>query len=134
MRQLIYCSRWTPAARRDIAHTLQQVVGQSIQNNRLADVTGFLIAQDGLFLQLLEGPARGVGETLKRIGADPRHAQIKLISDIETSSRLFQQWNMAGQQGDGQPLDVATLDAESARGLLMIAAAREQDRERRLIA
>ena len=45
MRQLIYSSRWTDEAKRDLGLTLQLIVGKSIQNNRLVDVTGFLLAQ-----------------------------------------------------------------------------------------
>src|SRR3954462_416334 len=104
MRQLIYSSRWSDVARRDIDLTLQQIVGKSIQNNRLVDVTGFLLAREGLFLQLLEGPDRGVGATFKRITADERHNEITVISDTSADRRLFQQWNMAAaQEADAPP-------------------------------
>jgi hypothetical protein len=128
MRQIIYSSRWSDIARRDIDLTLQQVVGKSIQNNRLVDVTGFLLARDGLFLQLLEGPDRGVGETFKRIAADERHSDITVISDTAADRRLFQQWNMAAaQQTDAPP---RVLNAESAKAALLAAAEQQLTQER----
>jgi hypothetical protein len=132
MRQLIYSSRWTDDAKRDMDLTLQQIVGTSIQNNRMVDVTGFLLARDGLFMQLLEGPQRAVGETFKRISADPRHTDVRLIADVAAQARLFQQWNMAGIYQTAA-LGDAPLDAEAARALLRQAAAQERERERQLI-
>lgn len=128
MRQLIYSSRWSDMARRDIDLTLQQVVGKSIQNNRLVDVTGFLLARDGLFLQLLEGPDRGVGDTFKRISADPRHNEITVVRDAPADRRLFKQWNMAGAQQAGEQPRI--LNAESALALLLNAAEQQLAEER----
>ncbi len=133
MRQLIYSSRWTDVARQDMDLTLQQVVGKSIQNNRLVDVTGFLLAQDGLFLQALEGPAKGVGDTFKRIAADDRHNAITVLSDVTAERRLFKQWNMAGSRMAGEPARV--LDAANALAMLLNAAEQQlADERRQLIA
>jgi hypothetical protein len=128
MRQLIYSSRWTDQARQDMVLTVQQIVSASIQNNRMVDVTGFLLSQDGLFIQLLEGPARAVGATFERISADRRHDAIMLLSDIKPDRRLFQEWNMAGSQLE-QPTP-RTLNAETALVLLQTAAERLLAQER----
>jgi hypothetical protein len=128
MRQLIYSSRWSDIARQDMDLTLQQVVGQSIQNNRLVDVTGFLVARDGLFLQLLEGPERSVGDTFKRISGDARHNEITVVSDTATDRRLFKQWNMAGAQQAGTAPRV--LNADSALTMLLNAAEQQLAEER----
>jgi hypothetical protein len=129
MRQLIYSSRWTDLVRQDMVLAVQRIVSTSIQNNRMIDVTGFLLSQDGLFIQLLEGPARAVGETFGRISADVRHDAITVLSDIKPDRRLFQEWNMAGLQ-----LDQATprvLTAETALALLQAAAEQQLAQERR---
>jgi len=128
MRQLIYSSRWTDQARQDMVLTVQQIVSKSIQNNRLVDVTGFLLSQDGLFIQLLEGPARAVGETFDRISADARHDAIMLLSDIKPDRRLFQEWNMAGLQVEQAIPRVLT--AQTALGLLQTAAEQQLAQER----
>jgi hypothetical protein len=128
MRQLIYSSRWSDVARRDIDLALQQIVAKSIQNNRLVDVTGFLLAREGLFVQLLEGPPRGVGDTFKRITADDRHNEITVLADATADRRLFRQWNMvAAQQDEAAP---RVLDADSATAMLLAAAEQQLARER----
>lgn len=90
--RLIYASRATdPAALHD---TLRIVVSKSIQNNRLDNLTGFLAAGEGWFLQLLEGPGQMVADAFSRIGRDPRHDEIRLIADGPADTRLFRDWNM----------------------------------------
>jgi hypothetical protein len=97
MRRLIYSSRWSEGVRKDAYHTLQAVVGRSIQNNRLVDITGFLISHNGHFLQVLEGPSRSVAETFARIAGDPRHTDMQLLADLEpVEGRAFRGWSMAG--------------------------------------
>lgn len=130
MHQLIYVSRWTDDTRRDVPLALQQIVGASIQNNRMADITGFLLAQDGMFLQLLEGPVSAVRTAFSRISADTRHAGVGIISDAPAPARLFKQWNMAGVQGRGN-LDIDLSSAEAIRAALLAASEFESERERR---
>jgi len=90
--RLVYASRAThPEA---IDETLRTVVAKSIQNNRLDDISGFLAAGEGRFLQVLEGPGQTVAEAFARIGQDPRHDEIVLIADGPAERRLFTDWNM----------------------------------------
>ncbi|MDB5429252.1 MAG: hypothetical protein JWP35_368 [Caulobacter sp.] len=96
MRRLIYASHWAEGVRNDAHHTLQAIIGKSIQNNRLDDITGFLISHNGVFLQALEGPDRAIATIFAKIAADPRHADIKVLSDEAAEGRLFRSWAMAG--------------------------------------
>lgn len=64
--RLVYASRFT-GADRDLDETLRSIIAQSIQRNRMVDVTGFLVTGEGRFLQLLEGPADSVQATYARI-------------------------------------------------------------------
>lgn len=91
--RLVYASRFV-GAQRDFGETLQSIIAKSIQNNRLDDVTGFLLAGEGRFLQLLEGPAERVEQTYARIGQDARHDDLVLISAGPAEHRLFRDWNM----------------------------------------
>ncbi len=128
MRQLIYSSRWSDIARRDIDLTLQQIIAKSIQNNRLVDITGCLLTRDDLFIQLLEGPSRGIADTFKRIAADERHRDIAVIADTSTDRRLFQQWSMAFAK---QTQTIAgALDGEGAKGMLLAAHEQQLAQER----
>ncbi|PXA90062.1 hypothetical protein DMC25_08435 [Caulobacter sp. D4A] len=103
--RLIYASRATDPAGLD--QTLPVIVARSIQNNRVDDVTGFLAAGEGRFLQVLEGPGQVVAEVYQRIGRDPRHDEIVLIADGPAERRLFRDWNMGQRR----------LEAEDASAL-----------------
>ncbi|WP_454716979.1 BLUF domain-containing protein [Caulobacter segnis] len=92
LRRLIYASRFTGEG--DFGEVVRTIVAASIQNNRLVDVTGFLLAGEGLFLQWLEGPATAVEETYARIARDRRHADLATIADGPAERRWFRDWNM----------------------------------------
>jgi hypothetical protein len=132
--RLVYASRFT-GADSDLDETLRSVITKSIQNNRVVDVTGFLIAGAGRFLQLLEGPAGSVRETYVRIGRDSRHADLALISSGAVDRRMFRDWNMGQHRlgpNDGALLagagvdrfDPAILSADAALKLLVHAGGR----------
>lgn len=134
LRRLVYASRFTGDLR-DFDEVLRAVIAKSIQNNRLDDVTGFLVAGEGRFLQLLEGPAKAVEAVYARIAQDPRHADLALLHHDRAGRRLFRDWNM-GQHRLGAVdhgllsevglgvFDPASLDAERAERLLMRAGER----------
>nr|WP_295109092.1 BLUF domain-containing protein [uncultured Caulobacter sp.] len=92
LRRLIYSSRFVGEG--DFGEAVRAIVATSIQNNRLVDVTGFLLAGEGLFLQWLEGPATAVEETFARIARDKRHADLVTIADSPAERRRFRDWNM----------------------------------------
>jgi hypothetical protein len=127
LHRLIYASRFTGGG--DPNETLRTIVNASIQNNRLVDVTGFLLAGEGHFLQWLEGPAASVRETFERIARDTRHADIVTIADDPAERRRFRDWNM-GQHRLGvldqtllsdvglERFEPAGLDAERAERLM----------------
>lgn len=91
--RLVYASRFT-GAERDFDEVVRSVIAKSIQNNRIVDVTGFLVAGEEQFLQLLEGPEASVRETYARIGLDARHADLTVIVSGAVERRLFRDWNM----------------------------------------
>lgn len=130
LRRLIYASRYTGDAPLDEA--LRDIVGKSIQNNRIVDVSGFLLAGDGAFLQWLEGPAASVAETFERIGKDPRHGDLTILFDGGAPARQFRDWNMGQRQLSGQDrglladagvdgFEPAAMDAQTAERLLILA-------------
>lgn len=134
LHRLIYASRFT-GADRDFDDVLRRIIAKSIQNNRLDDVTGFLVAGEGRFLQLLEGPAKAVEAVYVRIGQDPRHADLALIYNDHAERRLFRDWNM-GQHRISEAdrtllaeaglssFDPAKLDTDAAEKLLTTAGGR----------
>jgi hypothetical protein len=132
--RLVYSSRFT-GPERALGETLRSVIAQSIQKNRMVDVTGFLLAGEGRFLQLLEGREDAVRETYDRIGKDSRHTDLVLIQEGAAERRLFRDWNM-GQHRLGladrallteaglSVFEPAELDAEAAVNLLTVAGGR----------
>lgn len=128
LRRLIYASRFVGEG--DFGEAVRTIVNASIQNNRLVDVTGFLLAGEGRFLQWLEGPEASVAETYARIAQDRRHEDLTMIADGPTERRNFRDWNM-GQHRLGavdqallsevglEVFNPAGLDADRAERLLL---------------
>lgn len=112
--RLVYASRYL-GAERDFDETVRTIIAKSIQNNRVVDVTGFLLAGEGRFLQLLEGPAEAVRSTFERIGRDARHGDLKRISAGPAERRLFKDWNMG--QSRLLPADLDLLSAAEPQDL-----------------
>ncbi|MCK7492603.1 MAG: BLUF domain-containing protein [Comamonadaceae bacterium] len=49
---------------------------------------------EGIFLQVLEGGRSAVNRLYNRIAADPRHAEVELLSYEEIGERRFAGWSM----------------------------------------
>jgi len=103
--RLIYRSRNNIVAARpgaDIGQEIHAILEASRRRNAANQVTGALLFTGSGFAQVLEGPRDVVEETFERIGLDPRHADVVVLSFTPTEQRSFPQWSMAfcGQVGD----------------------------------
>ena len=102
MHQLIYVSE----ARSGLsAEDLFRIVEQSARNNPSADITGFLIARGGRFLQLIEGPLMALETLLERLGEDERHHSIRVVQRLPIAERSFPRWRMKRLNGGHQAFD-----------------------------
>lgn len=64
-------------------------------NNRKIDVTGILISVRDYFFQTLEGEETIVDVLLEKIGRDPRHHEVTILSaETGCEQRLFSDWDM----------------------------------------
>ena len=90
--QLVYSSLATEKMPKS---KLYKILVQARSANASKDVTGLLVFVDGIFLQVLEGERDVVTALMKKIGSDPRHKDVKIISDSEVSTRTFATWRMA---------------------------------------
>jgi hypothetical protein len=89
--RLMYASR---AVAGTDAEMLAAIVKQSKSNNGATGITGLLCFSDGIFLQVLEGGRHAVSALYNRIAADPRHADVVLLSYAEITERRFSGWSM----------------------------------------
>jgi Sensors of blue-light using FAD len=91
--RLVYASRsQAVGGQRDVE--LRQILAVARAHNALASITGLLLAANGHFVQLLEGPQSAVQALYERISADQRHADVKLLKSGSAHERLFPQWSM----------------------------------------
>jgi hypothetical protein len=96
--RLIYCSRDAILAAKPGADPVAEVnaiVSAARVRNKAANVSGLLLSTGAGFLQVLEGRRDIVERTFDRIAADPRHADVSILSFIPTERRYFGQWPMA---------------------------------------
>ncbi len=90
--QSVYASVATEAMPKS---KLYKLLSQARVNNKLNNITGLLIYVDGVFLQVLEGPAEVVSVLLETIKNDSRHKELKIIYKTDIEERLFSSWKMA---------------------------------------
>lgn len=70
------------------------IIAVSARNNINAGLTGVLFFKDGRFFQILEGPGKSIDDLLDRLGSDPRHHSLTIVSRTATKQRYFPEWNM----------------------------------------
>lgn len=91
-RRLIYASA---AAGVDQRRDHLDILRQSRANNGLNGISGLLWTDGTSYLQLLEGAPEAVSITFDRIAADPRHRDVRIVSDGIEPERAFGDWVMA---------------------------------------
>ena len=90
--QLIYVSSAVEEFSDD---ELDRILESSVRHNTPQAVTGMLLYSRGSFMQVLEGEEDAVEETWQRIGKDPRHFDIFLLSREIIEQKEFASWSMA---------------------------------------
>jgi hypothetical protein len=94
--QLIYLSDLAPGQEAELPAILETAVRRNAQDG----ITGMLLYSGGNIMQVLEGEESAVRATYSRIGKDPRHRNLVLLSDDEISERSFANWSMGFKQLD----------------------------------
>ncbi len=74
------------------------------EKNGRVGLTGYLFYLAPYFVQYLEGPAAAVGEVFARIGTDPRHQIIRVLTLPSAGERLFPDWSMRSSGADHRHL------------------------------
>jgi hypothetical protein len=91
LERIVYVSAASPLLRAD---ALDQLLGQSRDNNARDGLTGMFIYHDGNILQVLEGKAEKVRATFARIASDTRHKQVLKLWSGPVAERAFEDWSM----------------------------------------
>ena len=97
MIRLLYCSEVKLGS---IQENLDQILTVSRKNNKALDITGVLVHDGGLYLQLLEGPEKNVLCLYAKILDDKRHTDCRIIHISPTKERLFDRWTMGNIKRD----------------------------------
>ncbi len=92
--RLIYCSRARPWVAEKMSSVLYDIGEAACRRNKALSVTGVLFAQDGVFLQALEGPKLSVQQIYGAISSDPRHEGQKVIESRAVPVRQFPDWTL----------------------------------------
>lgn len=93
---LLYVSTATASAAMSLRETMQDILVASHVNNRRDGITGFLLADGYVFVQLLEGPELEVQACFSRICADGRNWRPRIRDIGRGRERLFPDWAMCG--------------------------------------
>ncbi len=101
MKRVIYCSQATHDVSPD---ELVQLLEVSRRNNAKVGLSGMLLYSSQSFLQVLEGDAVALQQTYARIGADDRHANLRLLMDADVFAPLFPDWTMGFEHVDDEDL------------------------------
>ncbi|MEH6580736.1 MAG: BLUF domain-containing protein [Halioglobus sp.] len=91
IRQVIYISK---AAYEFSASELHELAAAAARKNLLLGITGALLFIDNCFIQVIEGEEHAMSDLLSQLDVDPRHHDIRIISDQLEESRHFADWSM----------------------------------------
>jgi len=91
MIEIIYESRGSFPFGPDDLHAM---LAQARQRNEASGVTGVILYDRGVFLQVLEGDAAAVEATFARICRDPRHRNLFVLRRAPIAQHSFADWRM----------------------------------------
>ena len=74
---------------------IEALASQAAKKNAENDITGVLMAQSGIFFQIIEGPEENIDDLFKSIMRDPRHEKVTPLGiQVGDLKRLFPNWGM----------------------------------------
>ena len=95
--RIVYLSRIQLGPGRRETDMVAEILKASVDRNRRSGISGGLLALNGWFIQMIEGPVADVEATFGRIACDPRHGFIKVLDHRPVSARLFPDWAMCAR-------------------------------------
>jgi hypothetical protein len=98
MLQIIYASA---ASKQLTTSELVEIIDNGLSKNEKLGITGIVMYDAGSFLQVLEGPDDAVERLYTTIARDPRHTNVRLLSQKYITEREFGDWSMTFAVPDG---------------------------------
>jgi Sensors of blue-light using FAD len=93
--RLVYASRSRASASdEERAADVRSILTQARQSNLRLGITGLLLAANGHYLQVLEGPRVAVDALFGRIQKDARHGGVSLLLRTICDAPIFPAWTM----------------------------------------
>ncbi len=113
--KLVYVSAATKPL---IPTDLRELLSKARTFNSSVGVSGLLLYRDRSFFQILEGQEEDVEPLYERIGRDPRHNRLMLLSKQTVQERNFGAWSMGFVDADSMaarlPGFLKVLEAKSS--------------------
>lgn len=88
LQRVIYVSDAVGTAGASVL-SMAQILGVSDANNRRDHLTGVLVFHSGQFMQVIEGARVDLDRLLKRLHDDPRHINLRLLTNTQVEGRRF---------------------------------------------
>ena len=73
---------------------LEAILEVARAHNDAQAITGLRLVIDDVFIQVLEGAGDTLNQLVAKIGDDPRHRDMTIVSDIVIETRDFSGWSM----------------------------------------
>ncbi|MDQ3077995.1 MAG: BLUF domain-containing protein [Pseudomonadota bacterium] len=113
------CLTYTSWARPDLgAEQVDAILTSARVNNPVDGISGLLIFNGTVFMQILEGAEPAVDDLARRLSTDPRHSNMSIRDEREIIERRFPDWTMAYLElKDGQFVGDAAVERALGRDL-----------------
>lgn len=86
LHRVVYLSTAVGVLRAD---ELDRIYLRAKVANAGADITGLMLFHEGIFLQVLEGPAAGIASLMERVRRDRRHSGLTILESGPVTRRHF---------------------------------------------
>lgn len=91
LERIIFTSRATRRLRRS---DLEDILADAREKNAANQVTGYLLYDDGHFIEAIEGERETVEALADRIAVDDRHEAFQVLARDPIAQREFDDWRM----------------------------------------
>ena len=92
LTRIIYCSTATEGVDID---EFRRILATAQKNNAAKDLTGMLMFNSRIFLQVLEGDRKEVNKLYNTLEQDPRHKDLMILKYERAESRQWADWSMS---------------------------------------